>query len=143
MEKREQEILYCRAELTELKRRADVLEMRLEALEGKVAKKPKPKSVQTVPAVQAETRKQRNLEGAIGRNLFAVLASVLVLIGVGVFISTIYEQIPEIVKIAAIYLFGFGLLGVGLGAPIASLASLLFGIMFFVSGKWKTKAIQN
>ena len=114
MEKREQEILYCRAELTELKRRADVLEMRLEALEGKVAKKPKPKPVQAVPVVQAETRKQRNLEGAIGRNLFAVLASVLVLIGVGVFISTIYEQIPEIVKIAAIYLFGFGLLGVGL-----------------------------
>lgn len=50
-------------------------------------------------------------------------------------------------RIPASFILGItlklGLLGVGLGAPIASLASLLFGIMFFVSGKWKTKAIQN
>ena len=32
---------------------------------------------------------------------------------------------------------GMGLYGVGLGAPIASGASLLFGIVFFLSGKWK------
>ncbi len=49
-------------------------------------------------------------------------------------------------RIPASYLFGMvmnmGLYGVGLGAPIASGASLLFGIIFFISGKWKSKAIQ-
>lgn len=115
MDHREQEILACRAELAELRRRTDVLGMRLDALEGRAASKPRP--AETVPMVvpeKTEPPKERNLEGTIGRNLFAVLASVLVLIGVGVFISTIYEQIPEIVKIAAIYVFGFALLGAGL-----------------------------
>lgn len=112
MNQREQEILACRAELAELRRRTDVLGMRLDALEGKSAPMPEPAG--TVPTVQEKKPKQGNLEGTIGRNLFAVLASVLVLIGVGVFISTIYEQIPELVKIIAIYAFGFLLLGVGL-----------------------------
>ena len=36
-----------------------------------------------------------------------------------------------------------GLNGVGLGAPIASGASLLFCVLFFLSGKWKFKVIHN
>ena len=36
-----------------------------------------------------------------------------------------------------------GLQGVGLGAPIASGASLIFGVLFFLSGKWKSKVINN
>ena len=113
MENREFELQQCRAEVAELSRRVDALRLRIDALEGKPAAV-LPKPVQT-PAVQTKEKPNRqNLESAVGRNLFAVLASVLVLIGVGVFISTIYEQIPEIVKIAAIYIFGFGLLGAGL-----------------------------
>lgn len=122
MENRELEIQQCRAELAELTRRVDALQLRIDALEGKPAAAVLSKPMET-PAVRTEEKtmaktekksKRHNLESAVGRNLFAVLASVLVLIGVGVFISTIYEQIPEIVKIAAIYLFGFALLGVGL-----------------------------
>ena len=116
MENREQEIRVCRGEVAALKARLQILESRLDALEGKPAEVVAPQPVQIPPQqVQVEkTPPQQNLESAVGRNLFAVLASVLVLIGVGVFISTIYEQIPEVVKIAAIYMFGFVLLGVGL-----------------------------
>ena len=113
MNHREREILACQSELTELRRRINVLSMRLDALEGKPALEAKPVPAPTVK-VEAQPKRQ-NLESAVGRNLFAVLASVLVLLGVGVFISTIYEQIPEIIKIIAIYAFGFALLGVGLG----------------------------
>lgn len=56
----------------------------------------------------------RHVEGQVGKNLFAVLASLLILIGVGIFIANIYESIPEAVKLCVIYLFGFGLLGSGL-----------------------------
>ena len=49
-------------------------------------------------------------------------------------------------RIPASWLFGMvmnmGLYGVGLGAPIASGASLLFCIIFFFCGTWKSKAIQ-
>lgn len=119
MNHHEQEILACRAELGELKRRIEVLGMRLDALENKppVLAQTAPAQrafVETVPVKEEKKPKHSNLESAVGRNLFAVLASVLVLIGVGVFISTIYEQIPEIVKIIAIYAFGFVLLGAGL-----------------------------
>ena len=118
MENREQEIRFCRAEVAAMKTRLQILESRLDALEGRPAvmqEVPAPLPVQPqIPQVREEPQKRGNLESAVGRNLFAVLASVLVLIGVGVFISTIYEQIPEIVKIIAIYAFGFALLGVGL-----------------------------
>lgn len=46
-----------------------------------------------------------------------------------------------LIRIPAAYFFGFimkmGLFGVGLGAPAASLISLILGILFFISGKWK------
>ena len=49
-------------------------------------------------------------------------------------------------RIPASWLFGMvmnmGLYGVGLGAPIASGASLLFCVIFYLCGKWKSKAIQ-
>lgn len=125
MENRELEIRACRAEVEVLTQRVNALRIRLDALEGaqtemqpftQPAAQPAapPSPVQAPPPKQEEPQKYQNLESAVGRNLFAVLASVLVLLGVGVFISTIYEQIPEIVKIVAIYIFGFVLLGVGL-----------------------------
>lgn len=50
-------------------------------------------------------------------------------------------------RIPASYLFGItmgmGLLGVGLGAPIASGAALAFAIIFFLTGKWKTRVVHS
>ena len=50
-------------------------------------------------------------------------------------------------RIPASYLFGMmmnmGLTGVGLGGPVASLASLFFGIGFFISGRWKKMVIKT
>ncbi len=50
-------------------------------------------------------------------------------------------------RIPASYVFGMtmgmGLYGVGMGAPIASGAALLFAIIFFMTGKWKSRVIQN
>lgn len=50
-------------------------------------------------------------------------------------------------RIPASYLFGMamglGLFGVGLGAPIASAAAMLFGLFFFLTGKWKKKVVHS
>lgn len=126
MEDRQLEIQECRRELQSLTRQVDALSVRLDRLEGKAAPVPKKpaaapaaevpgQAVRPAPAQKEPPQTDRsNLEGLVGKNLFAVLASVLVLLGVGVFVSTIYEHIPEMVKIGAIYLFGFALLGGGL-----------------------------
>ena len=70
---------------------------------------------QQKPKVERIRSTNQNMEGNIGKNLFAIIASILILIGVGIFISTIYEYIPEFVKIIAIYLFGFVMVGLGIG----------------------------
>ena len=118
MENRELQIQECRREIRELRNRLDDLNARVEALAGTdkaVPVAPKPVR-QPVPAASPPVREKpdTNLENTVGRNLFAVLASLLVLLGVGVFISTIYEYIPQFVKILAIYIFGGVLLGAGL-----------------------------
>ncbi|MEN6316815.1 MAG: MATE family efflux transporter [Clostridiaceae bacterium] len=50
-----------------------------------------------------------------------------------------------LIRIPASYIFGmalgYGLLGVGLGAPIASFLSLILGIWFYLSGRWKKAVI--
>lgn len=50
-----------------------------------------------------------------------------------------------LIRIPAAYILGivlgYGLLGVGLGAPIASCLSLILGIWFYFSGKWKKSVI--
>lgn len=61
-------------------------------------------------------------------------------------VSLINGMISSILfRIPASYLFGItlglGLAGVGLGAPVASFASLLYGLVFFLSGKWKKQVI--
>ena len=136
MDNRDYEIRACRQEAEALDKRVQALKRRIEILErvhqtvpaalttteepvtqaaqAQQAEQPRPVP-QERPAQPAQAKKKyANLENAVGRNLFAVLASILVLIGVSVFIATIYEQIPEIVKIIAIYAFGGVLLGVGL-----------------------------
>lgn len=54
-------------------------------------------------------------------------------------ISALLVRIPA-AYIIGIYL-GYGLGGFGLGAPLASLISLILVIVFFVSGKWKKATI--
>lgn len=121
MEDRMEELRQCQQEVRELTRRVNALSARIDALsaERKPVVPALPKPVVQLPPKPAEEQPrtplgERNLENAVGRNLFAVLASLLVLLGVGVFISTIYAYIPQIVKILAIYLFGGILLGIGL-----------------------------
>lgn len=86
-----------------------------------------PQWQQYAPAPQPAKPKQ-NLENRVGKNLFAVLASLLVLLGVGVFISTIYAYIPDAVKIIAIYLFGFVLLGGGLAVYLKNKNRFWLGV---------------
>lgn len=61
-------------------------------------------------------------------------------------ISLVNGMVSSILfRIPASYIFGItlanGLWGVGLGAPVASIAALLFAIVFFISGKWKKNVI--
>lgn len=97
-----------------------------------VVQKPKQKAAPTTKrknTKQNMTAKQvADLENKIGKNIFAILASLLVLIGVGVFISTIYEQVPETLKIIAIYMFGFIMLGVGLNTYMKSKNNFWLGL---------------
>lgn len=50
-------------------------------------------------------------------------------------------------RIPASFIFGMtlkmGLYGVGLGAPIASAVSLIFGIIFYLSGYWKKNVVHH
>lgn len=50
-------------------------------------------------------------------------------------------------RIPASFLFGItmkmGLLGVGLGAPVASAAALIFGLVFYLTGRWKKIIIPS
>jgi Na+-driven multidrug efflux pump len=50
-------------------------------------------------------------------------------------------------RIPASFLFGillnWGLLGVGLGAPVASIAALTLCVIFYITGKWKKVVIHT
>lgn len=56
-------------------------------------------------------------------------------------LSSLFARIP------ASYIFGItmnmGLLGVGLGAPLASLAALIFCLIFYMTGRWKKMIIHT
>ncbi len=61
-------------------------------------------------------------------------------------VSLINGMISSILfRIPASYIFGMaldmGLVGVGLGAPVASGVSLICGICFYISGRWKKQVI--
>lgn len=61
-------------------------------------------------------------------------------------VSLINGMISSILfRIPASFLFGMamdmGLMGVGLGAPVASLAALAYGLIFYFTGKWKKQVI--
>jgi hypothetical protein len=56
-----------------------------------------------------------DIEQNIGKNLFAIIAAILMLIGVGVFISSIYEYISETASLVINYVFGFIMVELGVG----------------------------
>ena len=55
-----------------------------------------------------------DIEQNIGKNLFAIIAAILMLIGVGVFISSIYEYISETASLVINYVFGFIMVELGI-----------------------------
>lgn len=122
MKNREREIQECRQEIQRLQWQLNKVSARVEALAGEPARQQN--SQVEMPAAYQQTAmpkpqpkvgsKYADLESTIGKNLFPILASLLVLLGVGVFIASIYEHIPEFIKVIAIYAFGFALLGGGL-----------------------------
>ena len=142
MENRLDEIRKCRAQIQILGQQLNELSVKISVLEKQELEASTNVSVQThqservhtpqpasVPAQKNQSiRISQNLENKVGKNLFAVVASLLVLIGVGVFISTIYAYIPEIVKIIAIYLFGFVMLGGGLGVYLRNKNRFWLGV---------------
>ena len=58
----------------------------------------------------------------------------------------ISPALSSLVLNAACYILGvtleMGLAGIGLGAPIASAASLVISVVFLLSGKWKKPVIR-
>lgn len=122
MRNQDKEIQECRDEIQRLQWRLNKVSSRVEALAGDAMRIQSERVVRqaecqqaTMPKPQPKaSSKYADLENKIGKNLFPILASLLILLGVGVFIASIYEHIPEFVKAVAIYAFGFALLGGGL-----------------------------
>lgn len=67
------------------------------------------------PVQQQSTqpRKKSNFETNIGKNIMSIIASILIFIGLGSFVVLIYDNMPDFIKIALMYLFSFGLTGFG------------------------------
>lgn len=121
MENRLAEIQRCRAEIQSLAQQINDLSARVSALERTETVQPAQRAIQSpqpkpvpMPKPASTLKISQNLENKVGKNLFAIVASLLVLIGVCVFISTIYAYIPDAVKILVIFVLGFVLLGGGL-----------------------------
>lgn len=54
-------------------------------------------------------------------------------------LSSIVLRVPVAFLFGSV--FGMGLFGIGLGAPVASLGSLLLVIWFYFSGKWRVSRV--
>ena len=54
-------------------------------------------------------------------------------------ISALLLRIPASYICSAV--FGLGLFGIGLGAPIASLGSIVLIVGFLISGKWRVNKV--
>ena len=69
-------------------------------------------------------------------------------IGTGHTLISLFSGIAGAIlfRIPACYILGvtleMGLAGIGLGAPIASAASLVISVVFLLSGKWKKPVIR-
>lgn len=69
---------------------------------------------------------------ASGHTTFSLINSIL---------SSVALRIPASILFGSV--FGMGIMGVGLGAPIASLGSLLLIIWFYFSGKWRENVVHR
>lgn len=69
---------------------------------------------------------------ASGHTTFSLINSIL---------SSVALRIPASILFGSV--FGMGIMGVGLGAPIASLGSLLLIIWFYFSGKWQENVVHR
>ena len=124
---RDDELQQCKEKLAQMESDIKELSDRIRRMEDTMAKESIPEQMDKKQPIKSWYMRQRttikdskhtmpqhkanNLEGRVGRNLFAVLASLLILIGVGIFVASIYEAIPVVVKVGVIYLFGLGLIG--------------------------------
>ncbi len=112
MDQKEQLLEQYRHQLEELNQKIDALSQ----------DDPKPQRKESIPVYYApqftgsapKAKPNRKREGVLGRNLFAILATVLILAGVCIFISSIYAYISEAAKMIIIYGFGGALLLGGL-----------------------------
>ena len=68
---------------------------------------------------------------ASGHTTFSLINSMM---------SALLLRIPACILISTV--FGLGIAGVGMGAPIASAGSLLLIIWFYFSGKWRKNLAQ-
>ena len=55
-----------------------------------------------------------DLEANIGKNVMGILASLLIFIGIASFVVFVFQDMSEILKCALMWVFSFGLLGLGL-----------------------------
>lgn len=69
---------------------------------------------------------------ASGHTTFSLINSIL---------SSVALRIPASILFGSV--FGMGIMGVGLGAPIASLGSLLLIIWFYCTGKWRENVVRQ
>lgn len=71
--------------------------------------------IESYKAKQKVEKKQKmGLEGNIGKNIMGILASLLIFIGLGSFVVLMLDSMTDEMKMALMYLFSFGLIGVGL-----------------------------
>ncbi|HPT84547.1 MAG TPA: MATE family efflux transporter [Bacillota bacterium] len=54
-------------------------------------------------------------------------------------ISSVLARVPAAYVFG--FVFGWGLRGIGVGAPFATLVALIVGVIFFISGKWKKQVV--
>ena len=69
---------------------------------------------------------------ASGHTTFSLINSVL---------SALALRVPACILLGSV--MGLGLRGIGLGAPIASMGSLILIIWFYFSGKWKDNVVKQ
>ncbi len=69
---------------------------------------------------------------ASGHTTFSLINSIL---------SSVALRIPASILFGSV--FGMGIMGVGLGAPIASFGSLVLIIWFYLSGKWRDNVVHR
>lgn len=73
------------------------------------------KARKEIPTPSFDSFKSKgDLEANIGKNVMGILASLLIFIGIASFVVFVFQDMSEILKCALMWVFSFGLLGLGL-----------------------------